>query len=282
MRAPTILAVVDADVATSGVGYIAAINRLGKIMELADKVALVTGASGDIGGAIARCLGGAGAHVVATYVGAEDAAAATAQNIIDSGGSASIVQLDQRSPEAIDRCLQTVADQQGRLDVLINNAAWNIGIPFPDLDALTPDIWDQVLETNLRAPFLLARASSALLKADGGGHIVNISSAGGISPGSSSIAYSSSKAGLNHLTRCLAVAMAPEVAVNCVAPGLVENTRMANRLPDAVAESARRQAVLGRVGQADDIAAQVLGFVTSTSITGQIMVVDGGMPGVMR
>ena len=76
--------------------------------------------------------------------------------------------------------------------------------------------------------------------------------------------------------------MAPEVAVNCVAPGLVEETRMAKRLPDAVSDGARRQAVLGRVGQADDIAAQVLTFVTATSITGQIMVVDGGMPGAMR
>ncbi|MDH3644292.1 MAG: SDR family oxidoreductase [Gammaproteobacteria bacterium] len=251
-------------------------------MNLVDKVALVTGGSGDIGGAIARALAGSGAHVVVTYVGAEEAAAAVVGDIVGTGGSASAEQLDQREPEAIERCLQVVAERHGRLDVLVNNAAWNIGIPFPDLKALTPDIWDRVLETNLRAPFLLARASAALLKADGGGHIINVSSAGGISPGSSSIAYSSSKAGLNHLTRCLAVAMAPEVAVNCVAPGLVENTRMANRLPDAVAEGARRQAVLGRVGQAEDIAAQVLAFVGSTSISGQVMVVDGGMPGAMR
>jgi len=251
-------------------------------MNLVDKVALVTGGSGDIGGAIARALAGAGAHVVVTYVGAADAAATVVGDIVGAGGSASATQLDQRDPEAIEGCLQALAEQHGRLDVLINNAAWNIGIPFPDLEALTPDIWDRVLETNLRAPFLLARASAALLKADGGGHIINVSSAGGISPGSSSIAYSSSKAGLNHLTRCLAVAMAPEVAVNCVAPGLVENTRMANRLPDAVADGARRQAVLGRVGQAEDIAAQVLAFVASTSISGQVMVVDGGMPGAMR
>ena len=251
-------------------------------MPLRDKVALVTGGSGDIGGAVARRLGAAEAHVVVTYVGAEDAALAAAGDITGAGGSASILQLDQRDPEAIEACIQTVAEAHGRLDVLINNAAWNIGIPFPDLDALTPELWDRVLETNLRAPFLLARAGAKLLKADGGGHIVNISSAGGISPGSSSIAYSSSKAGLNHLTRCLAVAMAPEVAVNCVAPGLVENTRMANRLPEAVSAGARAQAVLGRVGQTEDIAEQVLTFVTSTSITGQIMVVDGGMPGAMR
>ncbi|MEM7018966.1 MAG: SDR family oxidoreductase [Pseudomonadota bacterium] len=251
-------------------------------MELTNKVALVTGASGDIGGGIARRLGKAGAHVIVGYVRAIEAAEATQQDIIEAGGRASILQLDQRDPTAIEACMQAIAEQHGRLDILINNAAWNIGIPFPDLDSLTPDIWDRVLETNLRAPFLLARAGAKLLKADGGGHIVNISSAGGISPGSSSIAYSSSKAGLNHLTRCLAVAMAPEVAVNCVAPGLVEDTRMANRLPEAVAAGARQQAVLGRVGQVGDIAEQVFTFVTSTSITGQTMVVDGGMPGVMR
>ena len=251
-------------------------------MTLNGKVALVTGGSGDIGSAIARTLAAEGAKVVVTYVGAEEAASATVQAIYDQGGKAAHLQLDQRDPAAIEACIKQVEASHGRLDILVNNAAWNIGIPFPELDKLTVDVWDRVLETNLRAPFLLARAAADLLKADGGGHIVNISSAGGISPGSSSIAYSSSKAGLNHLTRCLAVAMAPEVAVNCVAPGLVEDTRMAKRLPDAVAAGARRQAVLGRVGQAEDIAAQVIVFVTATSITGQIMVVDGGMPGTMR
>lgn len=251
-------------------------------MQLSGKVALVTGGSGDIGRGIAERLGAAGAHIVVTYVGAEDAAQATVDAIVGAGGSASKHQLDQREPAAIDACIAAVESQFQRLDILINNAAWNIGIPFPELDALTPDLWDRVLETNLRAPFLLARAAAKLLKADGGGDIVNISSAGGISPGSSSIAYSASKAGLNHLTRCLAVAMAPEVAVNCVAPGLVEDTRMAKRLPDAVAKGARNQAVLGKVGQVGDIAEQVLTFIVSTSITGQIMVVDGGMPGVMR
>ena len=250
--------------------------------ELAGKVALVTGGSGDIGGAIARRLGQSGAQVIVTYVGATEAAEAAVGDIVDAGGTASAMQLDQRAPEAIDACMEAIAASPARLDILINNAAWNIGIPFPELDKLTPDIWDRVLETNLRAPFLLARAGADLLKADGGGHIVNISSTGGIAPGSSSIAYSSSKAGLNHLTRCLAVAMAPDVAVNCVAPGLVENTRMAQRLPDRVAEGARRQAILGRVGQTEDIAEQVLTFVTSTSITGQIMAIDGGLPGAMR
>ncbi|MEC8492866.1 MAG: SDR family oxidoreductase, partial [Pseudomonadota bacterium] len=170
-------------------------------------VALVTGASGDIGAAIAKILGNNGWHVIGTYVGAADAAAATVAAVIDTGGSAEAMQLDQRDPAAIDAIIAAIDENHGRLDVLINNAAWNIGIPFRRLEDLDADIWDRVLETNLRAPFLLARAAADLLKAGDGGHIVNISSAGGITPGSSSIAYSSSKAGLNHLTRCLAVAM---------------------------------------------------------------------------
>ena len=243
--------------------------------ELEGKVSLVTGGSGDIGSAIAKRLGQSGSTVVITYVGAEDLASQTVDEIKAEGGNASALRLDQRDPNEIEAIISQVSQDQGRLDILVNNAAWNIGIPFPNLEELTAEIWDRVLETNLRAPFLLARAAASLLKADGGGHIVNISSAGGISPGSSSIAYSSSKAGLNHLTRCLAVAMSPDVAVNCVAPGLVENTRMANRLPDAVSNAARKQAILGKVGQTEDIAEQVLTFVTSTSVTGQTIVIDG-------
>ena len=250
--------------------------------ELEGKVSLVTGGSGDIGSAIAKRLGQSGSTVVITYVGAEDLANQTVDEIKAEGGKASALRLDQRDPNEIEAIISQISQDQGRLDILVNNAAWNIGIPFPNLEELTAEIWDRVLETNLRAPFLLARAASSLLKADGGGHIVNISSAGGISPGSSSIAYSSSKAGLNHLTRCLAVAMSPDVAVNCVAPGLVENTRMANRLPDAVSNAARKQAILGKVGQTEDIAEQVLTFVTSTSVTGQTIVIDGGLPGSMR
>ena len=250
--------------------------------ELEGKVSLVTGGSGDIGSAIAKRLGQSGSTVVITYVGAEDLASQTVDEIKAEGGNASALRLDQRGPNEIEAIITQISQDQGRLDILVNNAAWNIGIPFPNLEELTAEIWDRVLETNLRAPFLLARAAASLLKADGGGHIVNISSAGGISPGSSSIAYSSSKAGLNHLTRCLAVAMSPDVAVNCVAPGLVENTRMANRLPDAVSNAARKQAILGKVGQTEDIAEQVLTFVTSTSVTGQTIVIDGGLPGSMR
>ncbi len=120
------------------------------------------------------------------------------------------------------------------------------------------------------------------LRAHGAGRIVNIASAGGLYPASSSIAYSASKAGLIHLTRCLAVALAPDVTVNCIAPGLIEGTRMAHRMPAEVAQLERRQAVLGRVASVQDIAAQVVSFCRAESITGQVLVIGGGMPASMR
>ena len=139
-----------------------------------------------------------------------------------------------------------------------------------------------VLETNLRGPYLLARTLAPHLRAHGAGRIVNIASLGGLYPASSSIAYSASKAGLIHLTRCLAVALAPDVTVNCIAPGLVEGTRMAQRLPEEIVQLARSQVVLGRVASAQDIAAQVVTFCRAESITGQVLVIDGGMPGGMH
>jgi len=251
-------------------------------MDLKGKTAFVTGGSGDIGGAIAKALSKAGVNVAISYVGNLEGANKTVEAIKAEGGPAFSVQLDQRDPVSIDASVKAVMNEFKRLDILVNNAGWNIGIPFPDLEALTEDLWDRVLETNLRGPYLLSRAFAKYLRAHGTGRIINIASVGGLSPGSSSIAYSASKAGLIHLTRCLAVALAPQVTVNCIAPGLVEGTRMALRLPEEVAQYARAQAVLGRVGSAEDIAAQVVMFCNSDTITGQLMVVDGGMPAAMH
>jgi 3-oxoacyl-[acyl-carrier protein] reductase len=251
-------------------------------MDLDGKTALVTGGSGDIGRAIAGALAAAGVDVAISYIGHLNGATAVADAVRAAGRRSLAVQLDQRDPAAIDAAVDTAVRALGRLDILVNNAAWNIGIPFTDLDALTVEVWDRVLETNLRGPYLLARAVAPHLRAHGAGRIVNIASVGGLYPGSSSIAYSASKAGLIHLTRCLAVALAPEVTVNCVAPGLVEGTRMAQRLPEEIVEWARGQAVLRRTGEARDIAAQTVAFCRAESITGQVLVVDGGMPGAMH
>ena len=251
-------------------------------MDLTGKVAFVTGASGDVGGAVANALAAAGADVAVSYVGNTDGADATVAAVSAMGRRALPVQLDQRDPAAIDAAVREVTGVFDRVDILVNNAAWNIGIPFKNLDALTPDVWDRVLETNLRGPFLLARALAPHLRAHGAGRIVNIASVGGLYPTSSSIAYSASKAGLIHLTRCLAVALAPRVTVNCIAPGLVEGSRMAKRLPQEVADKVRGDVVLGRTASIEDIAAQVVTFCRAESITGQVLVVDGGEPGCMH
>jgi 3-oxoacyl-[acyl-carrier protein] reductase len=254
----------------------------GKDMDLKDKIAFVTGGSGDIGGVIAGTLAAAGVDVAVSYVGDQERAADTVEAVRRAGRRGLAVHLDQRNPASVNLAASRVLQEFGRLDILVNNAAWNIGIPFADLEALTVDIWDRVLETNLRGPFLLARALAPHLRAGGAGRVVNIASLGGLYPGSSSIAYSASKAGLIHLTRCLAVALAPDVTVNCIAPGLVEGTRIAQRLPEEIIQLAQSQVVLGRTASHRDIAEQVVTFCRAESITGQVLVIDGGMPGGMR
>lgn len=251
-------------------------------MDVGGKVALVTGGSGDIGGAIARALATAGADVGVTYVGSRDRASVTVDAARAMGRRSAAIHLDQRDPVAIEGCVAKVVGEFGRLDILVNNAAWNIGIPFSDLQALSADVWDRMLETNLRGPYLLARAFAPELRRHKAGRIVNIASVAGFMPGGSSIAYASSKAALIHLTHCLAVALAPDVTVNCIAPGLVEGTRMADRVPDEIKQRARSETVLGRTASAQDIAEQVLTFCRTASVTGQTLVVDGGMRGGMR
>jgi 3-oxoacyl-[acyl-carrier protein] reductase len=251
-------------------------------MELSGKAAFVTGGSGDIGGAIATGLAKAGADVAVSYVGDAQRAGLSVDAVKKIGRRSLAVQLDQRDSNSIDNSVKTVMAEFGRLDILVNNAGWNIGIPFRDLNALTVDIWDRVMETNLRGPYLLARAFASELRRHKAGRIINIASLAGIIPGGSSIAYASSKAGLIHLTHCLAVALAPDVTVNCIAPGLVEGTRMAERVPEEIKRQARMQAVLGRTGSAEDIAEQAVAFCRAETVTGQVLVVDGGMPAGMR
>ena len=246
-------------------------------MDLGGAAALVTGGSGDIGAAICAALARAGVDVAVAYTGNAAGAGATRRAVEAHGRRACAVQLDQADPAAPDRAVDEAAATLGRLDVLVNNAAWNIGIPFPQLDALTTDVWDRIYATNVRGPFQLARAAARHMRRRGAGRIVNIASVAGLRPGGSSIAYASSKAALIHLTRCLAVALAPDITVNCVAPGLVEGTRMAQRLPVEVADTARRNAVLRRTSSAEDIAEQVVTFCRADSVTGQVLAIDGGL-----
>jgi 3-oxoacyl-[acyl-carrier protein] reductase len=255
----------------------------GHSMELKDSVAIVTGGARGIGRGIAYELAKRGARIaIADLPATAGDRDETIAGIKKLGSHAIAIDCDVTNFAQAQAMVSETIDKLGRVDILVNNAGWNIGIPFPNIEDLTAEIWNRVHETNLRGPYLLSRAFAPHLRAHGAGRIVNIASVGGLRPSSSSIAYSASKAGLIHLTRCLAVALAPTVTVNCVAPGLVEGTRIAARLPEAVADGARRQAVLGRTGSIEDIAAQVVTFCRADSVTGQTLVVDGGMPGGMH
>jgi NAD(P)-dependent dehydrogenase (short-subunit alcohol dehydrogenase family) len=246
-------------------------------MNLDGRVALVTGGSGDLGTAISKALATAGADIAVAYVGNRDGADATCVAVEALGRRHCVVQLDQIDPAANDRAVDEAATRMGRLDILVNNAAWNIGVPFKDLDGVTLEIWDRIFDTNVRGPFQLSRAAARHMRKQGGGRIVNIASIAGVRPSGSSIPYATSKAALIHLTRCLAVALAPDITVNCVAPGLVEGTRMAARIPPEVVEWARRTAVLGRAASPEDIARQVVTFCQADSVTGQVLTIDGGV-----
>jgi len=245
-------------------------------VELSGRVALVTGGSGDLGTAICLALARRKVDVAVAYVEQRERADRVVAEVQGMGGRAMAIQLDQSDVTRADPVVASVVERFGRLDVLVNNAAWNIGIPFTDLEALDADIWDRMYATNLRGPYLLARAAARAMRAQDEGRIVNIASIGGLYPASSSIAYSATKAGLIHLTRCLAVALAPGILVNCVAPGLIEGTRIAGRLPAAVRETALQRAVLRRGTSADDVAEQVVAFCSTDSTTGQVLAVDAG------
>ncbi len=246
-------------------------------MQLDGAVALVTGGTGGLGGRICHALARAGCRVAFVYRASHEQARALAAELAAYHGHTGLpLVADLTDSATFPGLLAAVEGAFGRLDILVNNAAANRWVPYTDLEALTPELWDELLGRNLTSPFLLSRAAAPLLRRDGGGRIVNVSSVAGFQPTGSSIAYAVSKAGLNHLTRCLAVALAPDVLVNCVAPGLMEGTRMTDALDPNYVERAKSGAALGRATSKDDVADQVVGFCRTDSITGQNLVIDAG------
>ena len=245
-------------------------------MELKDAVAIVTGGSGGLGGRICRALAGAGTHVVVVYASSHDKAEELAQELRDTGVQAEAIRCDVTDHQQVDSLVSQTVARFGRVDILVNDAAYNKSIPFSDLDALTIEEWDKILTTNLTGPMLCFKAVAGAMKSQGAGRIVNISSVAGLRPTGSSIAYAVSKAGLNHLTRCMAVALAPEILVNCIAPGYLEGTRMTERLTPAHRKRAVEESLLKRPADKDDIANQVVEFCRTDSVTGQTLLIDAG------
>jgi len=246
-------------------------------MELKGAVAIVTGCTGGLGQRIGRAFAEVGTQVAGVCIYSQEQSEAFAREWSALGPRCLAVQADVTDRSQIERMVEQVMQAYGKIDILINNAAYNQLIRFQDLDGLTMEAWDHILLANLTSPFMCIKAVAPIMQRQKRGRIVNVASVAGLAPRGSSIAYAVSKAGLIHLTRCLAVALGPDVAVNAVAPGTMLGTRMTARLDPAQVEKSIKTSALQKPVDRDDVAHQIVEFCRSDSMTGQVLVLDSGL-----
>lgn len=238
-------------------------------------MALVTGGATGLGREICLLLGYRGMHVAVNYSHSHDDAEATVADLRALGVQSAAFHADVGRPEDVQHLVTAVFEQFGRIDVLVSNAGTTIFRPFQDLDGVSEDDWDRIMDVNVKATWRLAKALAPIMKRGGFGHIVTISSIAGLNASGSSLPYSVSKAALIQLTRGLAVALAPEIRVNTVAPGLME-TRWVRGLGASTIDNLVAASPLRMASSVADAAHQVLNFIESTSVTGSVAVVDAG------
>lgn len=207
-------------------------------------------------------------RVAVHYHASDEGARETARLIREAGGEAITLCADLSDPRAPEQLIEQTIEQLGTLDVLVNSAAVMIRTPLPDV---TPAMWDEIFALNLRAPFFCARA--AAMRMTDGGVIINIADLAAFESWTGYIPHGASKAGVVHITRALAKALAPGVRVNAIAPGAV---LLPDDWTDADAQRLVRTTPLGRLGSPDDVAQAVLYLVDARYITGETIVVDGG------
>ena len=236
---------------------------------LAGKTALVTGAARRIGRAIALRLADAGANVAITYKGSQADAEATVHAVAERNVEGFAVRADLNDPLSIMESVAAVVGELGGIDVLVNNAGV---FESAALESISVEQWDHMFNTNTRAPFLVAQACHPYLRA-AAGRIINIGSLGGTHPWATHAHYCTSKAALHMLSQTMAKAWAPEISVNCVAPGMI----VQGEVGEAYVHFAERTP-MRRNGTAADVAEAVLFFATGPHfITGQLLAVDGGL-----
>ena len=231
------------------------------------KVALVTGAGKRIGRSIALRLAAEGAAVAVNYMQSRAEAENVAGEICRNGGRAVPIRADVSKRGDVEGLFAAVDKEFGRIDILVNNAAIFFRAKFEDL---TDEQWDRIQNVNLKSQFLCAQAAAPMLRRAGGGHIINISSLGAFLAWPSYTHYCVSKAGSVMLTKCLAVALGPEILVNSVAPGTIEFPG------EAPHENFIQRAPLHKTGSGEDIADAVVYLASSKFVTGQVIAVDGG------
>jgi len=236
---------------------------------LAGQVALITGAAKRIGRSIALRLASEGADIVVNYENSKSDAEEVVAKITASGRRAAAIQGDVSKKADVTKLFAAIEKEFSRLDILVNNAGTFFAADF---ETLTEEQWDRIMNTNLKAQFLCAQAAIPLLRRSPSpqAHIVNISSLGGILAWPAFTHYCVSKAGVIHLTKCLARGLAPKILVNSVAPGTIQ---FPGEAPD---EDYIKRTPVHRTGTGEDIADAVAFFVKSNFVTGQILAVDGG------
>jgi len=239
--------------------------------DLEGKVAIVTGSSSGIGAATARLLAAHGAAVVVNSHSTVTEGRAVAASLPDGV----YVQADVSDAEGCASLVAAAQERWGRLDILINNAGTTRVIPHHDLEAATPEVWRRILEVNVIGTWQMTTAAVDALRASGAGCVVNVTSVAGVRCTGSSIPYAVSKAALNHMTALLANVLGPEVRVNAVAPGLVDTPWTADW--EAIRNHVTSTSPLRRSAQPEDVADVCLSLVRNRHVTGQVLVVDGGM-----
>jgi 3-oxoacyl-[acyl-carrier protein] reductase len=238
---------------------------------LSNKVALVTGASGGIGRAIARRLAASGASVALAYGANAKPAQTLADELVDSGASALAVGADMRRPEAPAELLAEVEPQLGAIDVLVPAAGLG---RRQTLDEVSLEDFDEMIAVNLRAPFLLAQRTLPGMQARGFGRVLFVSSVAGFTGGIVGPHYGASKAGLHGLTHFLAALVAGDgVTVNAIAPALITDTGMLPGDPDEL----KARVPVGRLGLPDEVADLAMAILRNGYMTSQVVSVDGGM-----
>jgi 3-oxoacyl-[acyl-carrier protein] reductase len=241
------------------------------------KVVLVVGGAGSIGTEAARQFAAQGAKVLITYRDASnETAAATATLASLAGGGHAAFPADVAKTSTLKSLHDEIKRRYGRLDVLVNAAGFTKAVPHADLDALDDDLIDRMFAVNWRGQFATIRSMAPLLRASGDGLIVSISSISGANGIGSSIAYCAAKAGIDVMTKSLARALAPEVRVLAVAPGVVDTGFVPGRSSDFNAKTSATTP-LKRIATTEDIASAILACATHLRFaTGTTIVVDGG------
>jgi ketoreductase RED2 len=240
---------------------------------LHDKVAVVTGSSSGIGAATARALAAVGATVVVNSARSDEAGRALASKI----PRATYVRADIADEEQARMLVARTVEEHGRLDVLVNNAGTTAVVPHADLEAATPELWRRIFDVNVFGTWQVSVAAVPHLREHGDGVIVNVSSVAGHRPTGSSIPYAASKAAVSHLTTLLANVLGPEIRVNAVAPGLVDTPWTSGPEWETVRSFVHAQAPLARSATPVDVADVILGLVTARYVTGEVVLVDGGI-----